>query len=135
MRKLIESKQEALLLTEVYGHYWEHNGFDDKQWDKLKKEVKGILQNAMRAGIELAGAYGNGKPSISDYSIELNGKAPKDDYETFRLTKEPQEFEFTRTAQRPYDQVVVSIMAAAKKINKNFKPKSDGGPSAIKRIF
>ena len=134
MRQLIESRQ-AELLTEGYSHYWEHDGFDDVQWAKLKKVAKEIIQKARKSDIEIAGGSGHGKPSISDYGIELNGQAPKDDYETFYLSKSPQDFEFAKTAERPYDKVVVSIMAAAKKINKTFKAKSDGGPSAIKRIF
>ena len=133
MKKLIEEIEKQVLL-EGYTHYWEHDGFDDSTWDKLKREAKTIIQKAIRDGVELAGPFGDGKPQITSYEIALNG-AGKDSYETFRLTKSPQEFEFTKTAQRPYDPVVVSILAAAKKLNKSFKPRSDGGPGAIKRIY
>jgi hypothetical protein len=133
MKELIEAA-EAKMLTEGYTHYWEHKGFDDKAWDKLKTEAKKIFQKAIKDGVELAGPHGDGKPRITDFEIAFNGKRP-DDYETFWLSKGSQDFEFTKTAHRPYDPVVVSILAAAKKLNKTFKPSSDGGASAIKRIY
>lgn len=133
MRELIEAA-EAKVLTEGYSHYWEHEGFDDKAWAKLKAEVKKIVKAAIKDGVDVAGPHGGGKPQITDYEIALNGKEPED-YETFRLTKGGQSFEFTKTGRRPYDPVVVSILAAAKKLNRKFKPSSDGGSGAIKRIY
>ena len=133
MRRLIE-ETEARMLTEGYTHYWEHMGFDDKQWAKLRAEVKKIIKKAQKDDVALAGGDGHGKPTVTDYDITLNGKSP-DDYETFHLSKGAQDFEFTKTEYRPYDSVVVSILAAAKKINRSFKPSSDGGSSAIKRIY
>ncbi len=135
MKELIERLEEkGEVLTEDYSHYWEHPGFDDQQWSKLKKAAKAIFQKAIKKGVALAGPSGDGKPEISGYSIALNGKRP-DQYDEFVLRKGPQEFEYTKTAKRPYDGVVVSLLAAAKKIHSEFKPSSDGGDSAIKRVF
>ena len=96
MKKLIE-EAEARMLTEGYTHYWEHKGFDDKQWAKLKTEAKKIIKAAMKDDVALAGGDGHGKPTVTDYDVTLNGKAP-DDYETFYLSKGGQNFEFTKTA-------------------------------------
>lgn len=122
------------VLVEGYTQYWSHEGFEDDQWKKFTAEVKKIISAAKRDKIEIAGGDGRGKPQITDTYIMLNGKAP-DDYETMRIEKGPEDFGFCKTAEKPYDAVVVSILAAAQKINKTFKPRSDGGPSAIKRIY
>jgi len=121
-------------LEEGYTHYWGHEGFEDDDWKKLTQAAKQIVSKAKKDKVEIAGPNGKGKPEITDKWISLNGKEPED-YETFHLTKAAQDFEFTKTAHRPYDAVVVSIMAAAKKLNKTFKPRSDGGDAAIKRVY
>ncbi len=131
MKQLIEDRQ---LLMEGYTHYWKHGGFDDAAWAKVVKEAKSIVKKAKKDGIEIAGGSGKGKPEFTKKAITLNGKDP-DDYETFYLSKAAQDFEFTKTAQKPYDPVVVSILAVAKKANKGFEPSSDGGDAAIKRVY
>jgi len=131
MKQLIEEKK---LLMEGYTHYWKHGGFDDAVWANVVKEAKSIVKKAEKDGIAIAGGNGKGKPEFSKKAIVLNGADP-DDYETFYLSKAPQDFEFTKTAHRPYDAVVVSILAVAKKANKGFEPSSDGGMSAIKRMY
>ena len=136
MRELIEKLAEKTLLTEEYSHYWKHDGFDDDEWKKLMSETKKIIKSAAKDGVKLAGPSGSGKPEIDGKHIGLNGsEADGDDYETFWLDKKPAKFEFAKTGQKPYDAVVVSILAAAKKINRKFKPSSDGGPTAIKRVY
>lgn len=121
-------------ITEGYTHSWGHEGFEDDEWKKLTKIVKQIISKAKKDKIEIAGGDGSGKPTISDKVISLNGKGD-DGYETLRITKATQDFEFCKTNENPYDPVVVSILAAAKKINKKFKPRSDGGAAAIKRVY
>ena len=133
MRELIEKMEEKALLAEGYTHYWKYKGFDDKEWKELVAETKKIIQAATKARVKLAGPNGSGSPVITSSMISLNGKDPKD-YETFTLTKDGKS-DFTKTDRLPYDRVVVSILAAAKKINKDFNPSSDGGPKAIKRVY
>lgn len=55
----------------------------------------------------------------------------EDSHETFSLTREAQDFEFCKTAQKPYDEVVVAVMTEARDINPSFNPRSDGGESVF----
>ena len=96
--------------------------------------------------ILVAGPNGRGKPRLSKHLIALNGQRP-DDYESFLLGKEPppphpyrQESDtmtgFVKTEYRPYDAVVVSILAVAQKVAPDaIVVRSDGGPEAIRYLF
>ena len=96
--------------------------------------------------ILLAGPNGRGKPRLSKHLIGLNGRQPHD-YESFVLGKEPptpypgcQEAHartgFVKTEYRPYDAVVVSILAAARMIAPDaIEVRSDGGDAAIRYLF
>jgi hypothetical protein len=91
--------------------------------------------------IRVAGPDGTGTPIIDDEQISLNGVAPND-YETFLLQRAPEieagreAFDFAKTEYRPYDAVVVSILAAARTIApRKIKVSSDGGDAAIKYVF
>jgi hypothetical protein len=65
-------------------------------------------------------------PFLGERQIQFNGVGD-DSHETFHLTKASQDFEFCKTAMKPYDDVVVAVMREAMKLNPNFKPTSDGG--------
>ena len=96
--------------------------------------------------IWLAGPSGKGKPRLSKHVIALNGKRPHD-YESFVLGKEPsaphpyrQEgdamTDFCKTEYRPYDSVVVSILAVVQRVAPDaILVRSDGGPEAIRYLF
>lgn len=114
------------------GHtnYWKHRGFTDSQWNELTSEADRIIRSA---DVPLAGSYGvkGTSPVINEKEIKFNG-VEEDSCETFRLTKQAQEFEFCKTRQRPYDSVVVAIMRWAASVNPNFEPSSDGDPGVFK---
>jgi hypothetical protein len=95
--------------------------------------------------ILLAGPRGTGKPRLTMSEIVLNGKCPLN-YETFRLGKEPPPYPFRRepdamtafckTEYRPYDAVVVSILAVAQHVAPDaILVRSDGGPDVIRYLF
>ena len=94
--------------------------------------------------IHIAGGDGTGKPEFTDAFIRLNGGVPHD-YETFFLERSPEfdadaggklSFAFCKTEYRPYDAVVVSILAAARRIARDkIRVTSDGGDAAIKLVF
>lgn len=105
-------------------------------------EAKTPMQGA---GIALVGPSGDKdtKPVFDRDEIALNGVAPNEDYESFVLERNPDKrdgeatsFSFCKTEYRPYDSVVVSILAAAQLIApKAIKVSSDGGAEAIKLMF
>ncbi|MBE7159023.1 MAG: hypothetical protein INR62_11425 [Rhodospirillales bacterium] len=96
--------------------------------------------------ILVAGPNGRGKPRLTKHLISLNGKAPLD-YESFVLSKEPPTpfcdrqnasalTGFVKTEMRPYDAVVVSILAVAQQVAPSaITVTSDGGPSAVRYLF
>ncbi len=101
--------------------------------------------------ITLVGPMGEAgtEPQFTRELIALNGVEPDEDYESFALQRAPQPhkddtkadiakglFAFCKTEYRPYDAVVVSILAAAQVIAPDaIKASSDGGPEAIKLMF
>lgn len=117
-----------------YTHYWKTlKEFSPTQWDRLTLATKSIIKQANAQGIKIAGSDGTGKPKISSDSICLNGQGEDDSHETFHLARNPTEFEFCKTAEKPYDSVVVSILAKAKEIaGDNIELSSDGGEEVFK---
>lgn len=138
-----------------YTHYWEiTEPFSDQEWSQLVREAKKIVQSAERDGITIKGGGGTGRPEFTDTLISLNGDgsaffipewAKKEDNPEQYRTDEMHEalylqniekWAFCKTARKPYDPVVVSILAAAKKIAPDkIGVDSDGGASAIKRVY
>ena len=133
-------------------------GFDDQQWSALIRVTRAILEEAAKRGIVIAGPEGTGRPVVTEEVISLNGdRASKNDHETFYFMKAPSQediefhqelfgaasgrngkFEvakgFCKTNQKPYDAVVVSILAAAQRISKGYlKARTDGG--AAKKVL
>lgn len=96
--------------------------------------------------ILVAGPSGRGKPRLNKHLIALNGRRP-DDYESFVLGKEPPTpfcdrpdadatLSFCKTEYRPFDAVVVSILAAARTVAPDaIEVRSDGGDAAIRYLF
>jgi hypothetical protein len=96
--------------------------------------------------ILLAGPSGKGKPRLNRHLISFNGQRPHD-YESFVLGKEPPTpfsdrqnpgamTGFCKTEYRPYDAVVVSILAVAQTVARDaIKVRSDGGDEAIRYLF
>lgn len=116
-------------------------GFTDDEWQKVAAAARKIIAAAESQGIAIRGGEGTGSPQITPEHISLNGDAAAGlDHETFFLGKHPYSTshlsEFCKTARDPYDAVVVSILAVAKKIAPlALHISSDGGPGAIKKVL
>ena len=107
-----------------HSNYWNHKGFTDSQWNELTSEVDRLFRST---DIPLANAFGEvgTVPVINENEIRFNGVGD-DSCETFHLTREEQSFEFCKTRQSPYDEIVVEVMKLADRINPTFYPSSDG---------
>ena len=108
-----------------YTHYWDHKGFTDEQWRKLITFTRNLISNTKTPIVGGAGHAGS-YPVTNELAITFNGEED-DSCETFHLTKSPQDFEFCKTRQLPYDATVVAVMREAMEINPTFNPRSDGG--------
>ena len=133
LRKLIREE----LLTEGYSNYWDHTeDFTNSEWSKIVRLAKAAIKTAEKHGIVIRDGWGKGKPVVNNKEIYLNGDASQNlDHETFLLTKKRDMTKkysdpgsgFTKTARKPYDAVVATILVGIKKIApKKFEPKSDG---------
>jgi len=119
MKKFLESLEGRRELTEGYSHYYDHKGFSDKGWLKFLKDVGVIVKKAKK---EIAVDF-----SSDGTYIMFNGKGA-DGYEDILITFAPQAgFNSVKTAYKAYDPFVIEIMKAAKKNNRGFKMRSDGG--------
>lgn len=130
-------KAAALNKTAGYSHYWEvKTEIDPAVWAKIVAAAKKIVAAAEAQGIAVRGPMGTGKPEFTDEDIALNGdKSTRNDYESFVLIRKPDGFSFVKTDEKPYDAVVVSILAVAKKLVKGLSVRSDGGSGAIRKVL
>lgn len=107
-----------------YTHYWEYDG-DAETFAKTALDAKAIV-----AASPVPLAHGTDPklgPEVSEGRIWLNG-ADDDDYETFGITAgHATTFDFCKTANKPYDIVVVAILIRfAQHGGTHVKVRSDG---------
>ena len=111
-----------------YTHYMSNKpAFTDEQWKDFTTDVKGLLA---RARVPLAGPDGEWgtKPSFTARAIMFNG-VDGDSHETAVVKKGAVEFEFCKTAGKPYDEVVVDFWKLVRRYLPSVELSSDGGPS------
>ncbi|MFA5186561.1 MAG: hypothetical protein WC551_08815 [Patescibacteria group bacterium] len=116
-----------------FTHYWRQSrDFTAKEWGRIAEVARACVAKAEHEGIRLAGWDGTGEPLIDSDRVSLNGREDES-CETFLLTRvRESDFNFCKTRERPYDDVVVSILFAAKSIAPNaISVSSDGGDDAI----
>ncbi len=104
-----------------YTHYW--NFIEEPSREKFVEFAEGVKQlvaTAQEAGIEIADEeYGDDK-------IVFNGVGANS-HETFFVSADGVDFNFCKTAQKPYDTAVTASLILAKKIfGDNIKVSSDG---------
>jgi len=120
-----------------YTHYWKITERLDKNWDNwtsfLPDAMKIISHASQRLDIALADAFGEtkGEATVSLSGVSLNGYA-EESHESFVLTQELTEFDFCKTAQKPYDRVVVAILILATEyFGNDIEVTSDGDRSDL----
>ena len=105
-----------------YTHYWrQYNGFNSYEWDKIVLHSL-HLQAAIYPDVQLTDA------EMSDFAICFNGIKPNN-HETFalervmplpnltdRLPEKDHFFSFCKTAQKPYDLMVMCVLLVANKL-------------------
>jgi len=112
-----------------YTHYFEvTTKVSDEQWNTLTDAVKRIIAAATEENIELAFEYDNPSrlPCVDNNTIRFNGVGDEG-HETFIIARD-QGWEFCKTAQKPYDRVVVAVLTVAAEVI-GLKVTSDGNAS------
>lgn len=98
-----------------YTHYFKQNKpVSDQQWDAFEKDAKVVLDHVQnRLGIVLKSDDSNGI-LLNNNRVNLNGDEARGlDHETFYLAKDYRDFNFCKTAQKPYDLAVCSLLLLA----------------------
>lgn len=118
-----------------YTHYFEQKrALTKDEFNAIKSATKYIIEQAEYDGIKICSGSGDGEPEITSKSISLNGTNYNDDsHESFYIQKAHlKEFNFCKTARKPYDDVVTSILHFIKfNVPGAFDIGSDGGDEAI----
>ena len=117
-----------------YTHYWSFRGEvapkdikDGKEkFTKAYELINKAYKKVTEMGIEIAGGDGNGKPTITPYTISFNGKGEKS-HETFFIRYDVDGWNFCKTARKPYDVLVcLSLLAFKEAFGDDFEYSSDG---------
>ncbi len=111
-----------------YTHYWTpKSNIAATNWKKYCTAARKII-----AGFDgkICGGDGAGKPEINADHIWLNGCAEDEhDHETFIVVREGGEWDFCKTARKPYDAVVVALLMVGKRMGIIESWSSDGDES------
>lgn len=96
-----------------YTHYWSGCSPAPTDLVNLMEDARKIVEAAQAQGVVICGGMGEGKPEIGERQIWLNGDASQSlDHETFMFPTSS--WAFCKTARKPYDLVVCSILLLAK---------------------
>lgn len=103
-----------------YTHYWTiKEPIDSDAWDKLRKGIQQIVGTAQDSGIDI-------KDESNDERIVFNGVGAGE-HESFFLELGDEEFNFCKTAGKPYDiAVTASLILLKKELGNAVIIKSDG---------
>lgn len=98
-----------------YTHYFKQNKpVSGEQWQAFQKEAQVVIDHAQKnLNIVLMSNDSDGV-LLNDERVNLNGDETRDlDHETFYLEKDYRDFNFCKTARKPYDLVVCSLLLLA----------------------
>jgi hypothetical protein len=94
-----------------YTHYWRKpKGLSEDKWAKYLKDVKKLLKGSR--GVIQFESDENRCPAINHY-VRFNG-IEEDGHETFVLCRDESDFDFCKTACKPYDKYVTACLILAK---------------------
>lgn len=113
-----------------YTHYINNfPGFTDTQWNAFVADVKLLFASSK---VPLAGPHGvdGTMPVLTPY-VSFNGVG-EDAHETAHIGKTPTNFEFCKTAHKPYDEIVVQFYKLIRKHAPGTELSSDGGPNVFR---
>jgi hypothetical protein len=108
-----------------YTHYWNTKGaMSESEWEAITAAARKIIA---KSTVALAFEYDEPEKKIviSKTAIRFNGIGD-DGHETFCIGPDGTDFEFCKTARKPYDEVVVAILQACAVYASRFSWSSDG---------
>jgi len=112
-----------------YTHYWEKKDeIDEKEYSAALKDIASIVRKQKEVKLSDGSGDQGKKPTLTG-GISFNGLDEKS-HESFVLPKTAssmEKFDFCKTAQKPYDIVVVAALARLAEV-KGIEVSSDGRP-------
>ena len=115
-----------------FSHYWtQKKNIKQADWDKFMKFVRNA---SVMAGVKLANGFGESgtKPVVTKDEVLFNGidGLEDDSHETFAMyNNDAGEWNCCKTAEKPYDKVVVACLESALENNIIEEWTSDGNPT------
>ena len=107
--------------------------FTDSQWATFTNAVKKLFRQTK---IPLAGPDGKGEPVVNASVVSFNGVddgVNDNSHETCYISKAAQDYEFCKTAEKPYDAVVVAVYKLVREILPTTVLSSDGGEAVFSK--
>jgi len=95
-----------------------------EQWSEIVARAKNILTTVSNIPVQWECDVDE-PPTISDDCIRFNG-VEEDGHETFFIPRTGTDWEFCKTARKPYDTVVVAMLTMLNDVNPDFTWTSDG---------
>jgi hypothetical protein len=89
-----------------YTHYWKLPEIDKETWAKIQAASEEVVAEVPNLQFEFNAV---GPPLINEGAIRFNGKG-EDGHETFFLERADCEFNFCKTARKPYDEAVTAVL-------------------------
>lgn len=123
-----------------YTHYFRLRGKapSKEQWEKiLARVVDEVFEADKYEGILCEEYNKEDRPAVvNDQFITFNGKGDKG-HETFYLSRlNQQDFDFCKTARKPYDYAVVDVLRIVKDEAPDWlELSSDGGPEVFRKPY
>ena len=112
-----------------YTHYWRPTrDLTEDEWDNIRQVAKRILKD--NHGVILDNEPTDSQNLSITYDSVLCNGIGDDGHETFYLTRKMRnDFEFCKTAQKPYDKYIVAMLIAVTQITDSITVSSDGDQS------
>ena len=109
-----------------YTHYWRPTrDLTEDEWDNIRQVAKRILKD--NHGVILDNEPTDSQNLSITYDSVLCNGIGDDGHETFYLTRKMRnDFEFCKTAQKPYDKYIVAMLIAVAQITDSISVSSDG---------
>jgi len=95
-----------------YTHYYRVQNVPNEAYVSIRKDFETLIPKFTAQNIPLAGWDGKGEMTVNDEEIRFNG-VENDGHETMALGVDTEGFNFCKTARKPYDLAVTSLLIIA----------------------
>ena len=113
-----------------YTHYWYTKGEEPlEKFDEYAKDCEQLCNHFMQTTNHIIRDYdGTGHPEFSKDKVAFNGDRHMDrGHESFVMRAKPSDFDFCKTARKPYDLLVQACLVVLKhKYGSRVRINSDG---------